>query len=96
MRQYQVLPKRTHPTMQMHGASGFLLSATKLAIREHMMLGHAPTAGSASAAMVVDDAADAVASAQPADTDVVAPASEGAAEPGSAPHVKRQCTEEEQ
>lgn len=29
-RDYQVLPMRTHPTMKMHGASGYLLSAIKV------------------------------------------------------------------
>jgi tRNA (adenine-N(1)-)-methyltransferase non-catalytic subunit len=29
MREHQVLPKRTHPTMSMHGASGFILSGIK-------------------------------------------------------------------
>jgi tRNA (adenine-N(1)-)-methyltransferase non-catalytic subunit len=30
MRQYQVLPSRTHPMMRMDGASGFILSGTKV------------------------------------------------------------------
>mmetsp|Transcript_12619 Transcript_12619/g.18884 ORF Transcript_12619/g.18884 Transcript_12619/m.18884 type:complete len:461 (+) Transcript_12619:103-1485(+) len=30
-REYQILPKRTHPLMNMHGFSGYLLTATKLA-----------------------------------------------------------------
>lgn len=30
-REYQVLTNRTHPTMQMHGASGYILSAIKTA-----------------------------------------------------------------
>lgn len=29
-RVYQVLPQRTHPTMDMHGASGYILTATRL------------------------------------------------------------------
>lgn len=29
-REYQVLPMRTHPHMNMHGASGFILSAVKV------------------------------------------------------------------
>ena len=30
-REYQVLPMRTHPHMNMHGASGYVLSAIKIA-----------------------------------------------------------------
>lgn len=29
-REYQVLPSRTHPTMMTHGASGYLLTGTKV------------------------------------------------------------------
>jgi hypothetical protein len=30
-RDYQVLPERTHPTMKMHAASGYLLAGIKVA-----------------------------------------------------------------
>lgn len=30
MREYQVLPSRTHPMMRMHGASGYILFGTKV------------------------------------------------------------------
>ena len=33
-RDYQVLPLRTHPTMRMHGSSGYLLSAVKVVYTE--------------------------------------------------------------
>jgi len=29
-REHQVLPSRTHPKMNMHGASGYILSAIKI------------------------------------------------------------------
>lgn len=34
MREYQVLPGRTHPTMRMNGESGYLLFGTKLYLQE--------------------------------------------------------------
>lgn len=30
MREYQVLPQRTHPTMRMNAASGYILSGIKV------------------------------------------------------------------
>jgi tRNA (adenine-N(1)-)-methyltransferase non-catalytic subunit len=44
MRQYQVLPGRTHPHMSMHGASGYILTGIKLASVSVSSAAAAPTA----------------------------------------------------
>ena len=43
-REYQVLPQRTHPTMDMHGASGYILTATKVIQTDTRLLRLARTA----------------------------------------------------
>ena len=38
LRDYQVLPKRTHPFMRMNASGGFILSATKVIADEDELL----------------------------------------------------------
>eukprot|EP00051_Salpingoeca_urceolata_P029055 m.488823 g.488823 ORF g.488823 m.488823 type:complete len:472 (-) comp26105_c0_seq1:64-1479(-) len=65
MRVHQVLPKRTHPTMNMHGASGYVLSGTTITNEA----GPPSAAPAAATAQTGSDAAVTAATAMTADGD---------------------------
>lgn len=54
-REYQVLPKRTHPLMSMHGASGFLLTGNAV-VHDYMVVAPDTAGPAASAASATSSA----------------------------------------